>query len=174
MKGTIKTDLEQSGGLPSGRLSISVVITALLLSAAGQQVRADFWDFSEGTVITNWSATKSDIRNMFGGNYGPDFSGPEGTHMLFADNYPAGTVHFVEWRTPAPITLRSFSLQANHDGLPADALLRGFSSFRLFAEDPDTGHLDNMLYEISLTNPYGDTPEPLFRTGAETSVVESE
>ena len=139
-----------------------MAIAVMLMLASPQLLRADLWDFSQGTLVTNWSPTKGDIRNMFGGNYGPVFCGPAGTHMLFADNYPRGTVHFVEWQTPAPITLRSFSLSANHDGLPANALLRGFSSFRLFAADPDTGEFDNMLYEIALSNPYGDTPQPEF------------
>ena len=138
-------------------------MTAMLLLAGERQARADLWDFSQGNSITNWSSAKSDIRNMFGGNYGPEFScGCEGSNVLFADNFRAGTVHFVEWQTLAPITLRSFSLKANHDGLPADALLRGFSSFRLFAENPGTGEFDVKLYEISPTNPYGDTPEPSY------------
>ncbi|MCD4726671.1 MAG: LamG domain-containing protein, partial [Pirellulales bacterium] len=114
---------------------------------------ANLWDFSEGTVVTNWSKTKSDIRNMFGGTFGNSV-------MLFSDGLPVGTVHFVEWQTPTPITLRSFSLRACHDGRAAGALLRGFSCFRLFAEDPDTGKFDIKLYEISPTNPYGDMPEP--------------
>jgi 5-formyltetrahydrofolate cyclo-ligase len=114
---------------------------------------ANLWDFSEGTMVTSCSGTKSDIRNMFGGAFGNPV-------MLFSDGLPAGTVHFVEWKTPTPITLRSFSLRACHDGLAAGALLRGFSCFRLFAEDSDTGKFDVKLYEISPTNPYGDTPEP--------------
>ena len=46
--------------------------------------------------------------------------------------------------------------------LAANALLRGFSNFQLFAENPNTGQFDMQLYEISPTNPYGNTPEPPF------------
>ena len=141
----------------------TILSAVLVLLVVACPARADLWSYFEGTVMTNWSSTKSDVRNMFGGSFGPAFEcGCEGSNTLFSDGLPAGTVHFVEWQTPVAITLRSFSLMANHDGLPADASLRGFSRFRLFAEDPDTGEFDIGLYDISPTDPYGDTPEPLY------------
>jgi carbonic anhydrase/acetyltransferase-like protein (isoleucine patch superfamily) len=90
---------------------------------------------------------------MFGGMFGP-----LGPYTIFEDYLPAGTIHSVEWQTAQPIKLTSFNLFANHDHIPEfDANNRGFSAFRLFAQDPVTSNFE-LLAEVFPSNPYDDTP----------------
>ena len=126
----------------------------------------DLWDVSQGSAVTANSPVlgppyystgyHSDIRDMFGGAFAPIGA----TVTMFQDYQPTGTLHWVEWETLAPITLRSFNLLADHDGPPRDATARGFSRFTLFAYNPATSSFDNMLFEVFPTNPYGDTVAP--------------
>jgi acetyltransferase-like isoleucine patch superfamily enzyme len=130
----------------------------LVIIAGGQEetvpVASDLWDLSQGTVVTSHSGVLevSDIRNMFGGMFGPI-----GPYTLFEDGLPAGTIHSVEWQTAQQIVLTSFNLFANHDGLEFGATHRGFSAFRLFAQNPVTLNFD-LLAEIFPSDPYDDTP----------------
>ena len=116
----------------------------------------DLWDISQGIVVTSDSGVLegSDIRNMFGGNFGPFAE-----ETLFQDDLPADTIHSVEWQTAQQIMLTSFDIFANHDGpFPEfDANYRGFSAFRLFAQDPVTSNFE-LLAEIFPSNPYDNTP----------------
>ena len=91
---------------------------------------------------------------MFGGNFGPFAE-----ETLFQDDLPADTIHSVEWQTAQQIMLTSFDIFANHDGpFPEfDANYRGFSAFRLFAQDPVTSNFE-LLAEIFPSNPYDNTP----------------
>ena len=99
-----------------------------------------------------FSGATSDIRNIFGGNFGP-FAGI----TLFQDELPAGTIHSVEWQTAQPIELESFNIFANHDGGEFDANFRGFSAFRLFAQDLVTSNFEllaeNRLGAYTLASP---------------------
>jgi carbonic anhydrase/acetyltransferase-like protein (isoleucine patch superfamily) len=118
-------------------------------------VASDLWDLSQGTVVTSDSGVieVSDIRNMFGGMFGP-----LGPYTIFEDYRPAGYIHSVEWQTAQPIELTSFNLFANHDHPPEfDANNRGFSAFRLFAQNPLTLNFE-LLAEVFPSNPYDDTP----------------
>jgi hypothetical protein len=92
---------------------------------------------------------------MFGGSFGT----PEPENTIFRDHQAAGSVHWVQWQTAQPVTLRSFALFAAHDGPPYDAHQRGFSRFTLFTFDESTGSFEK-LYEIFPANPYGDTSAP--------------
>jgi hypothetical protein len=159
-------------------LVVSVVLQAGTGQVAGASViggavTTDLWDVSGGVTVTNFSPVenknatyRSDPRNMLGydlsGIVGPTDSssivGP--TDLRFADGFPRGTVHFVEWQTATPITLRSFVLNAYHDGYPRDANYRGFSQFTLLGFNPATNAFDLTLFEIFPSNPYGDTPAP--------------
>ncbi len=113
---------------------------------------ADSWDLNNGILVTDSSPTlgSSDILNIFGGVAGS--VEPENT--LFADNLVAGTVHFVEWQTPTPVTISNFKLFAHRDGDTSD---RSFNRFTLFAKDLVTGNFET-LSELSSANPYADTP----------------
>ena len=71
----------------------------------------DLWDISQGSVVTGTSGVHvpySDIRDMFGGTFSPVEPGV----TVFDDGRPAGFVHYVEWRTPTPVTVNAFNLFA--------------------------------------------------------------
>ncbi|MBN1382128.1 MAG: PEP-CTERM sorting domain-containing protein [Deltaproteobacteria bacterium] len=102
----------------------------------------DLWDVSNGTKVTATSGVlyyssgyRSYIENMFGSS-----GGVEPANTLFKDymspgyqggSVPAGYIHYVEWQTVSPITLRSFNLLANNEGMDR----RAFNHFQLFVGD---------------------------------------
>jgi hypothetical protein len=123
----------------------------------------DLWEYTNlksisGSAVINWGANaQSDLRNMFG-YISP---GLERGVTLFADGSPAGTMHFVEWETKDPVTIKSFQLAASHDRGPVgpsapdeerDARHRGFSHVRLQYWD---GGGWQTFYETATSNPYG-------------------
>ena len=103
----------------------------------------DLWDISNGVVIDDTSGVlnyrpsfKSDIRGMFGGNFGviepantvfKDYMSPG----LTGGSVPSGYTHYVEWSTTADVTLRSFVLHAYNEGMDR----RAFNNFELFSGD---------------------------------------
>lgn len=134
-------------------------------------VADDLWDVSQATTVTEHSGsfdrTSSDARNMFG--YEMGLSGEE-KNTVFEGNLPQDTVHWVEWRTPDPISLEHFNLYAYHDthrpancGCPfRDAKYHGIRTFRLFAKD--SGGEWRQLHEYTATNPYfSDDGRPVRR-----------
>jgi hypothetical protein len=109
-------------GLSAGWLFAGVFL--LQVSAqVPRPVTTDLWDVSRGAVVTDNSPVLgiSDPRNLLGFLV----ESSEVSTLLFADGFPAGTLHFVEWQTPLPDTLRSFTLHAVHDEAPFDANRRG-------------------------------------------------
>jgi hypothetical protein len=112
-----------------------IVVAALGLVFVGRASAlpvstTDLWQ--SATVLTHTGVVpQSDIRDMFGGA----FAAVEAGNTVFRDFEPTGTLHSVEWQTAATVTLRSFILNAAHDGPPRDANARGFSEFRLYAFD---------------------------------------
>ena len=116
---------------------------------------SDLWDVSQGTVVTDHSPVLdvsstwySDIRDMFGG----EFSAVERNRTLFADR-PAGTVHWVEWQTDAPVAVNAYNLVASAEGTNSD--VRAVSRFSLYAWD---GTSWDLLDEFLPSIPYGGGP----------------
>ena len=124
----------------------------------------DLWDIRQGIVVTQSTpvAPFSLPTNMFGGDsefLSPGHSSHKNT--LFLDFAVGGQVHAVEWRTPVPITLESFVLNAGHSDLPGrDFHHRGFSRFTLYAFNYATELFDHVLFELFPSNPFGITPSP--------------
>ena len=132
---------------------------------------ADLWDISQGTIVTahsqlhhptglmGMSGFSSDGRNMFGGYFGWSGLGGWSPHheTYFDQDCVAGTIHWVEWQTPSPITLRSFNLVAVHAPPPYDMSIAasGFSQFRLQWADTPGGPWTT-LYELTDSDPDGD------------------
>ncbi|HZO91673.1 MAG TPA: hypothetical protein VFB38_25345 [Chthonomonadaceae bacterium] len=132
----------------SKRIALALIAIICLAVGIGRpacaQEEADLWDISQGVRVLRdsgtldlrnvygpYSAYYSDILNMFGGTFGglePDAWPHQGT--LFQDFKPAGFIHFVEWRTPAPMRLTRFRLYANGDGPDLDNQ-RDFARFTL-------------------------------------------
>jgi hypothetical protein len=114
----------------------------------------DLWQ--SATVLTHTGVvSQSDIRDMFGGA----FAAVEAGNTVFRDFQPAGTLHSVEWQTAAAVTLRSFVLNAAHDGPPRDANARGFSEFRLYAFDTLSASFA-LVFTFDPANPYGTSSAP--------------
>jgi hypothetical protein len=142
---------------------LTKLITLLFMLAFSSSAIAasttDLWDESQGVTVLGTSGVQagthySDIRNMFGGDYGY----PETYNTIFADYQPAGTVHWVEWKTTSPVNLMSFELAMAHDADDRDANYRGVATFRLYYRD-GSGNLVK-VFEISPANPYADTEAP--------------
>jgi len=80
--------------------------------------------------------------------------GAEPGNTVFIDRQPAGTRHWVEWQTPAAVTMRSFNQVAAHDGPQRDARYRGISRFTLYGWGGSA--FDVLLYDF--TPSYGNPP----------------
>lgn len=126
---------------------------------------------SNGNEITANSALLSpDARDMFGF---VSAGSPEPGNLLFQDGQAKDFVHYVEWKTPSEITLRSFVLNIAHDAPPRDARFRGMSEFLLYAKNIDTGEFDHLLFQYTPANPYGDS-EPPPNGGVQTNQLNNE
>lgn len=131
---------------------LAVVATLSFPDLATAQVfitSNDPWDVSQGAVVTGvsgWSrwATQDTIPNILGANVpvlsvvnGQPWPGEQGAGFFGEDN-PAGFTHWLEWTTPAPVTIGGYNLFANSDENPSYPGARGFSSFRLLVENSTT------------------------------------
>ena len=119
----------------------------------------DLWNFDNGNTVTSSSALDAGTLaiNMFGNSTGNTVE-PE--NVIFA-NQGAGAIQFVEWQTDNDVTLRSFVLNAIHDGTATGFIdRRRFSDFRLFAYNNDTSVFDE-IFSITTGFPYGNTADPL-------------
>ena len=119
----------------------------------------DLWNIDNGNSVTSSSALAAGTlaSNMFGNSTG---STVEPENIIFA-NQGAGAIQFVEWQTDSAVTLRSFVLNAIHDGTATSFLdRRRFSDFRLFAYNDNTSVFDE-IFSISTGFPYGNTADPL-------------
>ena len=117
-----------------------------MTASADVPVYDDLWDVSLGTTVTGSSNVISSGANLIG-----DASGVEPGNLLFWDNSPAGTVHWVEWQTTAAVTVRRFNLVAQHEAITR----RSMNNFALYAWSGG-GWLP--LYDQAVPLPYGGGP----------------
>ena len=122
--------------------AVALPVTAI----ADVPVYDDLWDVSQGTTVTGNSPVLNSGANLIGGA-----SGIEAGNVLFSDSYPAGTVHWVEWLTTAPVTVRQFNLVANHETITR----RSMDHFALYAW---SGGDWLTLYDQDVPLPYGGGP----------------
>lgn len=130
-------------------LMVPIPAYAILLPS-----NTDLWEYTNftGTPSSSGDHPVSDIRNMFGGNFGS----AETDNTLFQDFQAAGFVHTASWETSSASIVRSIGFFAGHDN---DANGRGISRFSLFGEDLNNGNNEVLLFEVFPSNPqYGDTP----------------
>ncbi len=155
--------------------AIFLLINVFLLpntSMAKSVSTSDLWDVSNGTVIDDTSGPlhyrssyRSYVENIFGAS-----GGIAGSYTLFKDYnspsfgggpVPAGYIHYVEWHTPNPITLRSFNLVAYNEGMNR----RAFDHFELLAY---VGGVWQTIHEqdfaASAENPFGYGGSPTYNT----------
>jgi len=149
----------------AGCLAVWVVLVGVG-PARGQfpEVTDDLWDISQGTTVTAGSPTElySLTSNAFGGQNVVLPDHPEKYNVIFEDWSNGGQLHFIEWQTTSPMTVRSFVLNARHDSsaIDRDIFWRGFSRFSLYGYNAGTDSFDTKLFEIFPSNPFGDTPSP--------------
>jgi len=131
-----------------------LALAASLLGRATAAVtpsRVDLWDISHGIVITDTSGIRDgfDAGDMFGGTA----SGMEPGNTVFLDEMPAGTVHYIQWQTPAPVNVKFFVLFAAGDG-PTWYNEREFDRFVLKTRSSSSADFDLVLYDYTPTHPY--------------------
>lgn len=142
-----------------GIFNFVVTLDSSAASAQYAPSSDDLWDVSRGVVITGHSSPLActatdafDARNLFGGNFAHGCPFELADRFLFADRMPEGFVHYVQWATPNPVTVRSFNLWAHHDGLPS--WNRAMASFRLLAKSPGSTTYDLVLHSFVPSLPY--------------------
>jgi hypothetical protein len=113
----------------------------------------DLWDVRQGVRVLRHSGLTPDARPPYDVRCIFGLDQPKG-YAIFRDA-PKGSVHYVEWRTPKPMTLRSFHLKAGHDAKGG----RAFTRFRLFAQDLTTGKVVQ-VFEMDPAIPYRNTTAP--------------
>jgi hypothetical protein len=152
-------------------LSLIFLIFSTLPAHALLASYTDLWDVSQGAVVTGTSGALSggwysDASNMFGATIGSNADTRNNT--IFKDYKTPGYIHYVNWETPAPITLGSFNLVAIHDyGQNAyefrDINYRGISRFQLFWGTGSSGPY-TLLYDYIVT-PVSDAGQHLVYGG---------
>src|SRR6266511_3575365 len=143
----------------------ATIVTFVVFRSVAQLAPStnDIWDVSHGVVVTSHSpmvvctfdpSRSFDAKNIFGGQFSAGCSAsfePPGV-AIFQDGMASGFAHEVEWRTPSPVTVRSFNLWAAGDGDAAAS--REFASFRLLARSPGSSTFDLVLHTFTPTHPY--------------------
>jgi hypothetical protein len=133
----------------------TMIFTATVLSVFSLQAWADvitdLWDIHQGTIVTGTSTAGvyigSDIRNMFGGDFGA-VDGAEITIFPDAQIFGPGSLALVSWTTPTAIDLDRFVLSVAADGVyPYEPSTRtdpfkynrSIQGFNLYASNSDLG-----------------------------------
>lgn len=132
----------------------SVVVATVLgssASVADVMVDDDVWDVSQGASVTAHSPLiyNSAAADMFGDRHVGNI---EAGNTLFSDSYDPGYIHWVEWQTPDPVTIRRFNLVAAHED---PYTRRSFNHFTLYAW---SGSEWVQLYDEDIPIPYGGGP----------------
>jgi hypothetical protein len=126
--------------------TLVLIGSAMVSKAAEPPASGDLFDVTRGVTVTSDSGVNASlIEALFGANGG----GPEPT-VVFFDDAPAGTIHFVEWRTPTAVSLAGFNLHAIGE-VPSNPEKRTFDHFRLQAK---IGDVFQTIYDTDVTVPY--------------------
>ena len=131
--------------------TMSAAATLLIDTLNVQQSFADLWDVRSGITITDHSPLHP-ISATAEGVFGGITAGDDGSWTYFADNQPTGTVHHVEWTTPAPVSVRTIRLFAHGD--PFLDHSREFDSITLKAKSPGSSTFNINLGTFIPTRPY--------------------
>ncbi len=132
-------------------LSISIV-------ASAAQDTTDLWDINQGCVVTGTYTAGvypgSDIRNMFGGEYGTIEVG--NTIFCDAQIFSPGSLAWVSWKTPTAVELERFILSVAADGNYPTTYNRAIQGFNLYASNIAHPYDDNWgdpIYESGYLSP---------------------
>lgn len=135
----------------SGLMAFFLAISLSRIIQAAQATN-DLWDLRQGVSVVRTSGAfpGSDLSDILGNSAGSVEPG----HGIFADDKPQGYPHFIEWRTPAPVAIRSFRLFAAGDG-PIYNNEREFTRFVLKAKSSLLSDFDVVLYDATFPHPFG-------------------
>jgi hypothetical protein len=111
------------------------------------QVTNDLWDVSKGTVVTANSPSPTNISGILGFATGAQLA----QDSYFSDGKPAGSNHFIEFKTTAPVTIRSLNVWGGDDRIAGAFGRRAFNEFRLFGWN---GSAFVLLIDDPITVPY--------------------
>lgn len=129
------------------RASLAIAVTLLLSMSitASATDTTDLWDINQGCVVTGaWTAgvyPGSDIRNMFGGEFGTIEVG--NTVFPDAQIFGPGSTAWVSWQTPTPVDLGRFILRVAADGNYPTTYNRAIQGFSIYASDIAHAYDDN-------------------------------
>jgi hypothetical protein len=127
----------------------------------------DLWNVNNGVSITSasgylWIGTPY---AMFGENGQDIFN--ESTYTYFMDGAPDGFTHFVEWTTPAPVSIKALRLFAVGDG-PDFNNEREFASFTLKTKSAGASDFNVTVATFTPSHPY------LMLDGSTWAILDSE
>jgi len=148
--------------------SLCSIVAPAAAFAVEPETRGDRFDIASGAVVTAHSEIVSSLpEGMFGAQGGA----PEPGVTFFLEG-PAGTIHFIEWSTPAPVLIEGFNLRASGD-LPNDPEKRTIDHFTLEAK------VENVyvtLYDEDVASPYQflDSTSLVISTALDVPVLASE
>lgn len=109
----------------------------------------DLWDASAGTQILGHSGLV-DVRHALGMFGASNASDEKSDATVFGDGQTDGFVHYIEWATPAKVTVKAFNIHAQHDSGPG--YLRAFREVRFYTRDAAAG-VFNLIETRSLPAP---------------------
>jgi hypothetical protein len=143
----VVTVSNEAGSTPSAAATLTVNTTQILPSSW------DHFDVNNGVAITSasgylWVGNPYSMFGLFGQNV---FD--ESTYTYFMDFAPNDFVHFVEFTTPAPVSIKALRLFAIGDGPDYDNQ-REFASFTLKTKSAGSPNYDVTLLNYVPTHPY--------------------
>lgn len=131
---------------------LSLIAAGAFGCAATQaQVSTDIFDVTQGVQVTGWSDVYPgwNIAAILGFNGQSTF---DQTWTYFSDWQPPGFVHFIEWQTPADVTLGKIKLYAFGDDFLNNS--REFSRFTLKAKSVESTEYDITVFTYDASHPY--------------------
>lgn len=141
------------------RWSIQLISGLAIVTANAQPIievgtTEDLWDISRGSTVTRTSGAAAPFQpeNAFGARLPTPFGNPL-YDFIFIDGQTNGFVHFLEWKTPSPVTVRSFRLHAQGDGAVNDNG-REFEHFVLKSKTIGSASFDSVLYCFTARHPF--------------------
>jgi hypothetical protein len=135
------------------RHTASMFGCAALMCAARAQSSFDFWDVSQGAVVT----ASSDV-HPFAGTLGGQFGewGQDNfndyTWTYYADGQPDGFIHFVEWETPSDVTIGEVRVYGFGDADLNNG--REFDQLTIKAKSPGSDTYDLTVLTFTPSHPY--------------------
>jgi len=132
------------------------------ITLAAADVVTDQWDVKQGSTVTGFWAggvyPGSDIRDMFGGQFGTIETG----NTIFPDaGWLPGTAVWVSWETPSTMALGRFVLAVAADGNYPVSYNRAIRGFQLYSSDD--GSIWDSIYDSGpLSAPLGTYSNGLY------------